>query len=148
MTRFLAAVLLLAGCATLATQDPHDPPVRFAPGLLAHFRWLQTEARTETVLCLHGRRIDGRWHVESLRAPVVTSRTAASVTYQPCEGRGYIGTLHNHPAPGLCYFSGADRRTFAADSAATLDMVSCADGLLIAAKGRPGMWLVKWDGGA
>ncbi|HEX6940222.1 MAG TPA: Mov34/MPN/PAD-1 family protein [Longimicrobiales bacterium] len=146
MTRTLA-VLALAGCALLSpAPDPSDPPLRFAPGMLAYFEWLQREAQTETAVCLYGRRIRGRWYVESLRPPVITRRTVASVSYQRCDGNGYIGVVHNHPAPGMCYFSGVDRRTFEADPSAIVDVVTCKDGMLIAAKGRRGLWLVEWDG--
>ena len=85
-----------------------------------------TEA--EFVLCLEGTVDDGELRIDGFRLAHIESTTVNSVRYQPCRSPRYVGTAHNHPPanrPDQCTRSGPDRRSFAADSLAVVDIVLC-----------------------
>lgn|GEM_PF-520437 len=85
--------------------------------------------KVEFVLCLEGFQRDGTIFIDNFRLARMENETFTSVRYHPCESERYIGTAHNHPPTGegnsLCYRSIPDRRSFAEDRRAKVDIVLC-----------------------
>lgn len=83
----------------------------------------------EFVLCLEGYQSGGTIFIDNFRLARMENESATSVRYHPCEGDRYVGTAHNHPPTGepgsLCYRSLPDRRSFAEDQRAVVDIVLC-----------------------
>lgn len=83
----------------------------------------------EFVLCLEGYEKDGTIFIDNFRLARMENATLTSVRYHPCESDRYVGTAHNHPPTGgnesLCYRSIPDRRSFAEDQRAIVDIVLC-----------------------
>jgi hypothetical protein len=107
-------------------------PVVVAPEVMEGFRFLyRFITEVEFVLCLEGTRKNGRLHVDGFRLARMEATSVNSVRYQPCTSEKYIGTAHNHPPVGedksLCYQSEPDRRSFALDPRAVVDVVLCGD---------------------
>ncbi len=105
-------------------------PIVIAPEVVEGFQFLyKFITEVEFVLCLEGERKDGRLHVDAFRLARMEATSVNSVRYQPCTGERYVGTAHNHPPVGedksLCYQSEPDRRSFAMDDRAVVDLVLC-----------------------
>src|SRR5690606_36673293 len=104
-----------------------------APGLLEGCGFLyQFIAEVEFVLCLEGeQREDGVLYIDGFRLARMEEASISSVRYQPCQGRRYVGTAHNHPpvegVGNLCYRSVPDRQSFEMDPRAILDVVLCGE---------------------
>lgn len=83
----------------------------------------------EFVLCLEGFQKDGTIFIDNFRLARMENESLTSVRYHPCESDRYIGTAHNHPPNGeggsLCYRSIPDRRSFAEDQRAVVDVILC-----------------------
>lgn len=152
--------MLLSACATVrhppkafvsnapayspAAHDstgPADPqPVVVAQEVLEGFQFLyRFVTETEFVLCLEGESEDGRLYVHSFRLARIKATTANSVRYDPCTGKDYVGTAHNHPPTAgsdvVCYQSLPDRHSFHNDQRASVDIVLCGE--------RKYMWVLK-----
>jgi hypothetical protein len=100
-------------------------PIVMAPEVMQGFQFLyKFITEVEFVLCLEGTRKNGRLYVDGFRL-------VNSVRYQPCTSNRYVGTAHNHPPvdvdKSLCYQSEPDRRSFALDQRAVVDVVLCGD---------------------
>ena len=117
-----------------AAETGLDPniaePIVVAPEVIEGFQFLyKFITEVEFVLCLEGERKDGRLHVDAFRLARMEATSVNSVRYQPCTGARYVGTAHNHPPVGedksLCYQSEPDRRSFAMDDRAVVDVVLC-----------------------
>jgi hypothetical protein len=107
-------------------------PVVMAPEVIEGFQFLyRFITEVEFVLCLEGTRKNGRLHVDAFRLARMEATSVNSVRYQPCSSERYVGTAHNHPPVGedksLCYQSEPDRRSFALDPRAVVDVVLCGD---------------------
>ncbi len=107
-------------------------PVVVAPEVMEGFQFLyRFITEVEFVLCLEGTRKNGRLHVDGFRLARMEATSVNSVRYQPCTSERYVGTAHNHPPVGqdksLCYQSEPDRRSFALDPRAVVDVVLCGD---------------------
>ena len=107
-------------------------PIVVAPEVMDGWRFLyKFVTEVEFVLCLEGRKSEGKVYVESFRLARMEAANSSSVRYQPCTGGKYVGTAHNHPPVGtdksLCYQSLPDRRSFEADQRAVLDIVLCGE---------------------
>ncbi|HEY0671798.1 MAG TPA: hypothetical protein VGD27_06010 [Longimicrobiales bacterium] len=118
----------------VAAETGLDPnvaePVVVAPEVIEGFQFLyRFITEVEFVLCLEGERKNGRLHVDAFRLARMEATSVNSVRYQPCTGARYVGTAHNHPPVGqdksLCYQSEPDRRSFAMDERAVVDLVLC-----------------------
>jgi hypothetical protein len=83
----------------------------------------------EFVLCLEGYQRDDTIFIDNFRLARMENESMTSVRYHPCEGERYVGTAHNHPPTGdggsLCYRSIPDRRSFAEDQRAIVDVILC-----------------------
>jgi hypothetical protein len=83
----------------------------------------------EFVLCLEGYQRDGTIFIDNFRLARMENESMTSVRYHPCESERYVGTAHNHPPTGqggsLCYRSIPDRRSFAEDPRAIVDVILC-----------------------
>lgn len=83
----------------------------------------------EFVLCLEGFQKEGTIFIDNFRLARMENESLTSVRYHPCEGERYVGTAHNHPPTGeggsLCYRSIPDRRSFAEDQRAVVDVILC-----------------------
>lgn len=83
----------------------------------------------EFVLCLEGYQENGTIFIDNFRLARMENESLTSVRYHPCEGERYVGTAHNHPPTGeggsLCYRSIPDRRSFAEDQRAIVDVILC-----------------------
>lgn len=83
----------------------------------------------EFVLCLEGYQKEGAIFIDNFRLARMENESLTSVRYHPCEGDRYVGTAHNHPPTGeagsLCYRSIPDRRSFAEDRRAVVDIIIC-----------------------
>jgi hypothetical protein len=83
----------------------------------------------EFVLCLEGYQKDGTIFIDNFRLARMENESMTSVRYHPCEGDRYVGTAHNHPPTNeggsLCYRSIPDRRSFAEDQRAIVDVILC-----------------------
>lgn len=83
----------------------------------------------EFVLCLEGYQKDGTIFIDNFRLARMENESMTSVRYHPCESDRYLGTAHNHPPTGdsasLCYRSIPDRRSFAEDQRAVVDIILC-----------------------
>jgi hypothetical protein len=107
-------------------------PVVVAPEVIEGFQFLyRFITEVEFVLCLEGTRKNGRLYVDAFRLARMEATSVNSVRYQPCTSERYIGTAHNHPPvdeeKSLCYQSEPDRRSFALDPRAVVDVVLCGD---------------------
>ena len=147
----LMAALVLAGCGGtgLAVHALRSPSVPVAPshvqrnpsnnsaqpiiaadvanGFEFLYRYI-TEA--EFVLCLEGTVTNGELQIDGFRLAGIEASTVNSVRYQPCRSHRYVGTAHNHPPAvrdDLCARSDLDRRSFANDSLAVVDIVLCGN---------------------
>jgi hypothetical protein len=83
----------------------------------------------EFVLCLEGYRRDDSIFIDNFRLARMENESMTSVRYHPCESERYVGTAHNHPPTSdggsLCYRSIPDRRSFAEDQRAMVDVILC-----------------------
>lgn len=117
--------------------DPNiAEPVVLAPEVVEGFQFLyKFITEVEFVLCLEGERKNGRLHVDAFRLARMEATSVNSVRYQPCTSERYVGTAHNHPPVGedksLCYQSEPDRRSFAMDSRAVVDLVLCGNDMYL-----------------
>jgi hypothetical protein len=107
-------------------------PIIVAPEVMEGFQFLyRFITEVEFVLCLEGTRKNGRLYVDAFRLARMEATSVNSVRYQPCESERYVGTAHNHPPvdvdKSLCYQSEPDRRSFALDPRAVVDVVLCGD---------------------
>jgi hypothetical protein len=107
-------------------------PIIMAPEVMEGFQFLyRFITEVEFVLCLEGTRKNGRLYVDAFRLARMEATTVNSVRYQPCTSERYVGTAHNHPPvdmdKSLCYQSEPDRRSFALDQRAVVDVVLCGD---------------------
>ena len=113
-------------------SDPENEPVMVTAEVLAGWEFLyRFITETEFVLCLEGSQQNGRVIIDGFRLARMETTNANSVRYQPCGSSRYVGTAHNHPPVGnhassLCYQSDPDRRSFALDQRAVVDVVLCA----------------------
>jgi hypothetical protein len=122
---------------TDASNDPEDGHaagnelITVAPEVLAGWEFLyRFITETEFVLCLEGSQENGRVVIDGFRLARMETTNVNSVRYQPCGSSRYIGTAHNHPpaddrGSSLCYQSEPDRRSFALDQRAVVDVVLC-----------------------
>lgn len=117
--------------ANTDSSDPASEPVMVAPEVTAGWEFLyRFITETEFVLCLEGSQENGRIVIDGFRLARMETTNVNSVRYQPCGSSRYIGTAHNHPPVGdgassLCYQSEPDRRSFALDQRAVVDIVLC-----------------------
>ncbi|MGH7461320.1 MAG: hypothetical protein ACREMA_09865 [Longimicrobiales bacterium] len=160
----LVTLAVAAGCATSGVQPKetgtgnkasapkHNAmahlvgagPVVVPAEVLEGWRFLyRFVTEVEFVLCLEGERSGGKIYIEGFRLAYMEASNSSSVRYQPCTGDRYIGTAHNHPpvatTKSLCYQSLPDRRSFEADTRATLDVVLCGEDRFL--------WVVRKDDG-
>lgn len=114
-------------------MDGGADAVVVAPEVIEGWQFLyRFITETEFVLCLEGRRQDGKIVVDGFRLARMEASSVNSVRYQPCDSPRYVGTAHNHPPVdnsdrSLCYQSEPDRRSFGMDSRAVVDIVLCGD---------------------
>jgi hypothetical protein len=120
-----------AAAMTETSHDPDSEPVVVAPEVIAGWEFLyRFITETEFVLCLEGTQQNGRVIIDGFRLARMETTNVNSVRYQPCGSSRYVGTAHNHPPVGdrassLCYQSEPDRRSFALDQRAIVDVVLC-----------------------
>ena len=108
-------------------------PVVVAPEVVEAWEFLyRFITETEFVLCLEGGRQQGTLVVDGFKLARMEASTINNVRYQPCTGPRYLGTAHNHrpvddEGKSLCYQSEPDRRSFAMDQRAVVDIVLCGE---------------------
>ena len=106
-------------------------PVVVAPEVIEAWEFLyRFITETEFVLCLEGSKHDGYIVVDGFKLARMEASSVNNVRYQPCTATRYVGTAHNHPpvddqGKSLCYQSEPDRRSFAMDQRALVDVVLC-----------------------
>lgn len=148
---FGVAVCMLGGCgsvgmipkasdAEIAASPETGPavdwradgsPVVVAPEVIEAWEFLyRFITETEFVLCLEGTRHEDYIVVDGFKLARMEASSVNNVRYQPCTGPRYVGTAHNHPpvedqGKSLCYQSEPDRRSFAMDQRAMVDVVLC-----------------------
>lgn len=121
----------IAAVYTSDGSDPASEPIVVAPEVIAGWQFLyRFITETEFVLCLEGSYHNGSVIIDGFRLARMETSNVNSVRYQPCGSSRYVGTAHNHPpanerAASLCYQSEPDRRSFALDQRAVVDVVLC-----------------------
>jgi hypothetical protein len=106
-------------------------PVVVAPEVVEAWEFLYRHiTTTEFVLCLEGSKQEGYLVIDGFKLARMEASSINNVRYQPCASARYIGTAHNHPpvddaGKSLCYQSEPDRRSFAMDQRAVVDVVLC-----------------------
>lgn len=114
-------------------MDAAADAVVIAPEVIEGWQFLyRFITETEFVLCLEGKRQEGKIVVDGFRLARMEASSVNSVRYQPCDSPRYVGTAHNHPPVddndrSLCYQSEPDRRSFGLDPRAVVDIVLCGD---------------------
>jgi hypothetical protein len=121
-----------AEAATVEWKNSADgSPVVVAPEVIESWEFLyRFITETEFVLCLEGSKQDGYLVIDGFKLARMEASSVNNVRYQPCAGSRYVGTAHNHPpvddaGKSLCYQSEPDRRSFALDQRAVVDVVLC-----------------------
>ncbi|MBI3082399.1 MAG: hypothetical protein HYY94_05755 [Gemmatimonadetes bacterium] len=112
------------------TAVPAAGAVVVAPDVLDGWSFLYRHIdEVEFVLCLEGRGERDVVHIHGFRLARIERTSSSSVRYQPCSGREYVGTAHNHPPVegegSLCYRSTTDRQSFDQDDRAIIDVILC-----------------------
>lgn len=142
-------VLCCALCATACAIKPELPPRVLVPihqsAMFSFFRVLTRSFNTETAVCVYGTVKPDSIQIRFLRPAVIDSASKTRVYYQSCslpdsivDGRiRYLGVFHNHPPlKSECDQSALDRWTFAGDTLAVLELVGCADSVVVVQKPR------------
>lgn len=149
MSRVLLALLLglyltLVGCAPMY-ERPRSWPVHEGP-TFAFLRHVTRVFDKETALCIYGTVEADSVAITFLRPAVVDSATDTRVKYQPCSVPGdsvlfgrvrYLGMFHNHPhLLSECSQSATDRWSFNGDERAIIDLIGCADSVVVVSKAK------------
>lgn len=120
---------------TVRADSASEMDVVVAPQVSAQMAFLYRYIQeTEFALCLQGRVTKQKIYVDAFTMARISGAGPSGVSFERCDVPAYVGVAHNHPpsatepGKGMCYFSEMDRKVFARDKMARVDIVICGDG--------------------